>query len=320
VIKADFKKSFLDLSEPERNVSRIGRFLAADGRERLGKGDASGIDSFRAAARYCRLGYQEPSIVSHLVALAGEAIVLEELLRSLQEFQHSPHTISAAREVLNVLGPPLDLRPVMVGEYNIMRFLGEPPNDTVFPDSMPAELRLLFEEARKLAKETDSFGPDKILEWKVVSNRIVAETLRRHRELYHDLPNDPGDLEAVKRAITKATRPSVTSEALETLDMGDVITQSHIEALPEVLARRIARLNVLESLILVAERRLAGGPPPTTLPIGPRGGLDPFTGGALQYRVTGKKVTIWSLGPNKATDRATGLTTEGDDIVMSLQF
>jgi hypothetical protein len=304
-ILTDYRETHLAPFDALLIYSKLARYFASDGRVRLRKGDSSGSESFRAAALWCRHLLQEPTFLALFTGTAAEQAVLGTLRHSLEDSPPNPDAVRAAKKVLAILGPPVDLKPCVASEYNMSRWLSDVPKDESFVSQFATV-------------ETNSVA-DRVLQTDLVANRLLVEILGRLRKLHALLPDDPTDLATIERALKEATADSPTSDAFDVVGVGESARLSYFDNLHRVIGDRIARFTILESLILVAERRVAGEPPPTTLPIGSRGGLDPYSGRPLQYTVVGQTVTIRSLGANKTDD--TGRSGPyNDDIEMSLEF
>jgi|GEM_PF-2674176 hypothetical protein len=289
------------------DTKNIARFLAADGRRRIGKGDASGIESFRAAARWSVLVRQEPILIATLVGFACEGHLVAEARLALEKQPTSALARQAVGDVIAILSEPHDLKPVIAGEYNYFRLAHASMKDPTIKEELASAEAMFGEDA-------GPFDPSKV---PFLDTVLLSESLRRYRQLHADLPKDPTDLGAVERALDKASDPA--TGLIAAIDTSGMTLPSISGNVVDVMRKNLARLIVLDSLLAVVESRAVNGQIPATLPLGTLGGEDPFSGTPLMYRVMGPMVRVWSVGPN-GTDDSGISSADTDDIGMAITF
>jgi hypothetical protein len=303
----DYKKrgvmyEYQDLTDAKHIV----RFLAVDGRRRIGNGDPSGIESFRAAARWATLVRQEPLFLAMMAGISCETNIVNSVGRTLQENPSSVLATQAVRDVLQMISPPIDIKHVAAGEYNILRFAHESVKD-------PA----IRKELQSAENHEEDLSFYEYVDVPFLDNAILAEGLRGYRKLHAALPEDPTDLDAVEETLFQSLGPGASNFFSTYASYLNVFSDP--EEILAALRRRVARQRVLDSMLAVVENRAVNGRIPATLPPGKLGGKDPFTGEPLMYEVTGSKVRVWSVGPN-GTDDSGIKSADNDDIVLAIIF
>ncbi|RYG33952.1 hypothetical protein EON81_16865 [bacterium] len=281
------------------------KLLASRARKEAAAGDPErAMRTLRSAARVSSQISHEQILLSKLLQMSFQAITLRAAQDVLSDHASSPKVRALAREVLSDLGPAVDMKECLRGEWAYQRGTFEElgASKITYPQllrgaGMKSGGKTPAEEALLKRKMRTQAGRDE----------LEANAARIFLDFYEAMPDNAMNV-TESRAAVKTLSDALSKGGAE-VGMARIVIPPFV--LPVDAAARSKTQRVLFEALLDA---LDAPTPPKSLPLTEPDAIDPFSGKPYRYEASAKSIRIWSVGANGKDDGGTNV--KGKDIAV----
>lgn len=258
------------------SVRLLRRFAIADGRAHK---PADAISKLQGCTRMIKQASNFPGVNAALLSMSYDGGNVEALIDVVQH-NPDPVTLKLAADMLDALPPQPRFFNVFQSEF--VRMVDE------------------LERMRNQPHDDDLFNAFARKFWRDAQEKRMSDlVVRQYREVFDAVPNNPNDIRAMRKVIQLVQAKH--RKDLERYPSADVLdsTLQTVDGWQGQLARR----RVAAMGIRMMEAKVQSGVYPSSLPeFYGREAIDPFTGKALIYKMTGSGFTLYSVGIDRTDD------------------
>ncbi|RYG46851.1 hypothetical protein EON79_09010 [bacterium] len=280
-----------DVILPEYNPMRNGieLFAARARRQAYLRDPMAAMRSLTIAARISAQTGGEPLLAAKGVQAATQSDILRTAEEVLADYGKRPDVRGAARRMFAALGPPVDFRDGLKGEWawhwEVVRAYEE---GKLGLDDM---MKIIGFDASKVrfSKERTAFGI--AMASPAGRARLSLNSAKAFLRYYEAFPTDPTQVDQARAARTELEQVHVADPD------GMMLARIESPFLP-LLADGAGRAIAERRLFIALLNALDAPVPPKSLPLAGKVAIDPFSGKRYRYEATSQRIRIWSVGPD----------------------